>query len=293
MSGVDWIDSEEVSSSTPEGAILVSLDLNPINWPNTHIGAMARTFEKYRFTRLVMKISTRVPTIAAGGYVAAINPDPTVTISGTVARRMVRALPGSISAPWWQSSQVTLACDGRWLYTANSGSIENVRWVSPGKFVLICDAPPLNVAGTGKMRVVVEMVWTVEFAVPSVAPLKKLEPLSVERGTYTVGSDGMGIKATGSFGEAWDSSNYDYVYALDPAMPAASHETTFAGSAVNVKYMRSMKGSDDVKYWLGYSELDEAIRAGPNPARDGTINVTFGKTGAQSFSAVKLVPTKV
>jgi len=171
VSGMDWLESMYVSPTSPDGDPILDFQIAPWDWKGTHAALMCQGYERFRLRHLVVRLSSRVPSIVGGGFVAGISPDPDFEILSSdrhLSRRRIRALAGSVSSNWWQTVLVSLPpqmLNSDWKFTSPG---REKRLSSVGRFVGVIDGPPTGVSSNTTIRVTAEISWTLELSGPVV-----------------------------------------------------------------------------------------------------------------------------
>jgi len=270
--GIDFIQTTAISSSTQTGSILSQVDLSPRSWGDTHAKGLASLYDKWRIRNLKIDVVTRVPTNVSGGYLAAIDPDPERILTA-YAQYAIRALPGSVSAPYWMSKSA-ICKPGPWLWTQVR---DDDRWSSAGTFYLVCDQPPANL--TGSVYLNIELRYTLEFSDPSMPNAPSAQVLILPNRENKIADDGKAILCTDpGWNSAFDQSHYNSVYQLHPSITG---KFTLGGSGhVVATHARSAMLTGDLKAFIFYQSQVDAVAAGPNPNRSAT-SLVAGTAGGQ------------
>ncbi|UHM27591.1 MAG: coat protein [Sanya nodavirus 1] len=281
ISGTDWIESDAVSSGTADGAVLVDLEIQPLNLTDTHLSQVARGFERYRFTKLEAIITSRAPTTVGGGYLAGFTPDvyQGVFSVGATNKKYVRSLFGSVSAPWWQTTRVQ--CDVRnseLFYYTNRNAAESYK-TTQSKLMLVVDGPPVNIAGN--ITVSVQLQWTVELSQPAVNSSRSEAVVDLPVGeVFTQFSTYKGtvLCSSGQLLNWYTHAEYDNVYAIDPPIPAGE---------VAVEQVGAIYSHTNEKEKIAYlhKTVADAYVASAAGANEGGVRL---RSGAALRTAVRL-----
>ncbi|APG75963.1 putative capsid protein [Xingshan nematode virus 5] len=245
VTGTDWLDSEAVGSMMQDGWPVFELDLNPTQFPGTHLAALASGFEKYRFNRLRVLVSTRAPTTCGGGFIAGITPDVyQELVRGIAGKRYVRSLQGAVSSSWWQPATLTMPCGVEWLFT--SPRAERSRSSAGRLFVVIDGLPTVD-----KINVTLQLEWDISLMAPAV-PLehKSHGDWKIPACTWVYDAaypNWASFKAAGTpLDEWWNNSRWSTLYLVEPGFMVGE-------SPVRVIIPHDFGGSDHG--FLAYSTL--------------------------------------
>lgn len=290
LSGTDWLESELVSSKSPDGSLAASVMLSPLQLRGTHLGTVATAYERFRFSALVIEVTTRMPTTAAGGYLAGISTEPEPPpLAGHSLKRYIRALTGSVSAPWYQSKTVRFSVPQRteWLYTAAGEDVSMTRQ-SQGTFLLAVDGAPTNVEGAASVSLTLK--WTVELRDPAVPESEASLSWIVPAGTPVTGATtfrGLWTGHSGPFNEIWSHTKYAEVYMFVPELEVAPDG---GGKHIKVHYARACIDEHGNWGFSTFSSLVGAESALPK-VPSGDVPIVNGRTVRQ-VRLVSLTPPK-
>lgn len=110
LSGREYITTVTVPSGTKPGTPIFTSPVTPLAFPGTRLAQMASLWDTYKFARFAIHVGSRAPTTSAGGYMAAIIPDPTFdpcSADTTCLTRTIRAASGMAAVPLWRSATAT------------------------------------------------------------------------------------------------------------------------------------------------------------------------------------------
>ena len=107
------------------------------------LSRMLSCFQKVQWHRVTLSVTSKFPTIVAGGYVLAPVPDPE-DIEEELDLNFLSTQRGAKIVKWWENATVNLTCPQKKLYTSPGPSR---RLYTPGFFVLRDDGLP-NQAGS-------------------------------------------------------------------------------------------------------------------------------------------------
>lgn len=136
-------------------------------------------------------VNASASSLVGGEFVCAFIPDPTDKPPLRNADQWIKAHQGSVTSSWWRSVDVRGPCPPQMLYT--SFEENEIRYSSPGRFVMAVINPPTDVASFS-----LSLDWEVTFKQPS------LETEEVEDGIYTLEVDSRLSISDGNAGQAFD-----------------------------------------------------------------------------------------
>jgi len=146
--GTDYIATVPIDGLA-DGDTVFAIRITPAVFPS--LARYASSYQRIHWNMLEFQISSQMPTISSGGYIAGFVPDPADTLPVDVQRAKAKlvATPNSIKTNIWDSSclsvisgrgRTAVEClTQRQLYTSPS---EDIREYSPGTFYLVLDGPP-------------------------------------------------------------------------------------------------------------------------------------------------------
>jgi len=76
ISGCDFVGRPTIAANTPSGATIFTFEINPNNFINTRLQAMAQLYEKYKFKGIKMHFTANENTAYKGALVHGFLPDP-------------------------------------------------------------------------------------------------------------------------------------------------------------------------------------------------------------------------
>jgi hypothetical protein len=194
------------------------IPVNPVNFIGTRLAQMARSFQKYRFTRLQLRIMTNLPTTVGGtitsGYSS--NPDYQVSIYSDIGRQIF-ALDGAQISNLWVHNIVRCPIRDRqkWYYIdPDSSEIMNT---TQGKFLML---PTSGANITEEISVPLIIEYDIQFMGAALDTASEVPPTDVSftfpNNTYATGNnnglspDIIYLNNTGLTGT--DLTNYNLIY---------------------------------------------------------------------------------
>lgn len=191
--GSDYATSVATSISTgtyaPSGSIL----LNPSFFASAMLGNVARTYEKFRFTKAVIQYIPQVPTTTAGQIVmCSTRTVKEPFINGNSPTFLSRALSqgNAVASPLWKETTLTVNCGSEWSIV--DGYIDTDLDDSIQEEVQIyttCD----SVLTTG----IIVLHYTIEFKDPLYSYHSNNIPNPIGNGVFDAFSDNTPINAVG------------------------------------------------------------------------------------------------
>lgn len=139
----------------------VRFPMNPLLMFRTRLFNIARNYQKFRFTKLALKVQSSATTSSSGLYVAAYCANPDYEYQQTQAVASLFSLPGAQSTNIWRTIVVeaNLQDKGKW-YNIDDDSFE-IMSTTQGFFGLAVQSPP-DTSKPVVMPVLLE--YTVQFS---------------------------------------------------------------------------------------------------------------------------------
>lgn len=146
-------------SKLAELAIAFEQPLSPQSLPR--LEKLSDAFQRIKYKRLAFRVVPQISTATSGGYVAAFVNDVTDRFTkGEKGLAKLTSMQGSKTCKWWENTTIVPPTSDDLFYT--SGSANDPRWSSPGKFVLGVDGKANQI---GSLTVFLD--WSVELCIPS------------------------------------------------------------------------------------------------------------------------------
>lgn len=282
VTGEDFLEDISLSSSTEDGAVLLTLPLHPPDWGGTHAASLLRSYERYRLRSLEVHVSTRASKVIGGGYLAGISQDATRGILGgksraRQAKAAVKALAGSVSSPLAESVRVIMPPGNNpqvWRYV-NS---DDTDLASYGNFYLVVDGAPNFVQGLTVATLSVSLKWSLELASPTTEAMASgAQAVVIPKGERLGKSAESAFLAdphnpyNASWWAAANAFNFGSVIAISP--PITRGTRTFKDtegkefSAANFARLSWHSQKDQLRFAF-YSDAAAAL-ADPEPGPEG------------------------
>jgi len=267
LSGEDLLADFTVTTNSLPGHVVISMPVQPQQWAGTHLCTLLSSYEQYRLKSVTFQISCNAPQQVGGGYLAGVTPDPDQLLEpGLPTRRYLRALAGSVGAPWVINSSVTMNPINKMVTTVVASATAENSW---GKFMLAVDQPPVGVTANSRFMGEVSVHWTVELMSPSAAQPprgdREWELNAVTGADLNTGCWMIPAAAT-KWRAFWEASHYDNVYYLS---------TPFAGwttlpdktDEASAAFIRTSADTSSNPFLVFFATIEDARKVGPSPSR--------------------------
>jgi len=284
MSGTDWLESINISNGTAnDGEVIAEITFSPLSMVGTHISTVSAGFERFKFTRLVASVITGAPTSVAGRYLVGITPDVEQHETNNM-KQYVRALPGSVGSPWWQSTSTVYDCTKSDAYYFTNLSMRQSYRTQQAKLYLVVDGNPRGVDGT--LTLSIQLDWTLELSEP-VAPVRgsMSKSFDLPETTLKLYDDNKYwyVPADSpAYNNFWDNAQYDEIYICQPPIV----NTAFGNIVQAVRVSKTSAGSHVV---VPFKTYDTAKKAGQSPQAGDVGFVTGVKLVEATVNATKVV----
>lgn len=193
--GTEFISTVEIATTSTAGQLMMQQDFNPFNWPNTRARLESALWTYYRFRKLKFWFESTAPTVAGGQLAVATDPSVDDDVNFTSALGYILALPGSRTAPCWESFSISFDCrPGYRPYTwfqngAEQGGIGNVTG-SQGRLLVACAQPVFNMTAGTVIKWTIRVEYEIEFARPSLQVASINQTVVTAGATISVAVDG-------------------------------------------------------------------------------------------------------
>lgn len=159
VSGSDRVFHVDDVSIAKDRGIVLDITINPSLI--LRLDKLAGAYQRIKYHRLVFKVTPYLNTATNGGYVAAFVPDANDKVPETnFGLSKLTSQQHHCVAKWWQNGVVSVGQLPDLYYT--SPSVQEMRWYSPGRFVLMCDGTPSQ-----RGSLTISLDWHVTLSEPS------------------------------------------------------------------------------------------------------------------------------
>jgi len=218
FTGMEFLQTVQMSTSATAQTMLLELDIDPSQWSTTRLNLQSNIWGYYRFDKCRFHFQSTSATTYAGQI--AVGTDTSIDFSPTIGGipiQYILALPGSRTAPVWQSFTVDFDCNAKhrpynWFQLSNSQGGTGTVTGSQGRLLVACTQPLSNVTGGTVVTWSVLVEYVVRFTRPQLTNVE-LGPVTLPIGTsLVVNSAGASNAAT------WNLNGYGNgtVVLLDP-----------------------------------------------------------------------------
>jgi len=191
--GSDFATSVQSSIATNTYAPAASVLLNPAYFSSSMLGNVARTYEKFRFTRAVIQYIPQVPTTTTGQIVmCSTRSVKEPFINGAASSFLSRALSQSnaIATPIWKEASLSVNCGNEWSIV--DGFIDTDLDDSIQEEVQV-----YSTSGTSQTTGILILHYTIEFKDPLYAYHSQSIPNPVGNGNFSSAIDNSAVNAIG------------------------------------------------------------------------------------------------
>lgn len=191
--------------------------MNPLTLRNTRLFNIARNYQKFRFTKLSLKIQSSTTTSTNGLYVVGYNSNPDAEYNQDTAVASVFSLPGAQSANVWRTitSAARIEDRSKW-YNLDDDSEESMQ-TTQGFFSVVVQSPT---SATGPLVMPVLLEYTIELTGSSVLTENASAPFVWPAGTFTYNAVAATYSFTAAAGEITPPTIPDGTsYLINPAYP--------------------------------------------------------------------------
>lgn len=134
--------------------------MNPLTLPRTRLFNLARNYQKFRFTKMSLKIQSSTTTSTNGLYVVGYNSNPDAEYSQDNAIPAIFDLPGAQSANVWRTTTSTARIEDRNKWYNLDADSEEVMQTTQGYFAIAIQSPT---SSTGPLIMPVLLEYSIEF----------------------------------------------------------------------------------------------------------------------------------
>lgn len=190
MQGADFAGTVLVANTTYYQPACSAL-LNPVYFQNGMLGSLARTYEKFRFTKATVHYIPSVPTSTQGQLVMCSTrtvKEPFFDGSSTTFLSRALSQGNAVACPLWKEAILDVPCSGDWLIVDSliDGDLddsiqEEVQCYAYGEF--------------GGVAGILMVHYTIEFKDPLYTYHPTQIPVSVGNGSYGTLTDNSAINA--------------------------------------------------------------------------------------------------
>lgn len=135
--------------------------MNPLKMPRTRLYNLARNYQKFRFTKMSLKIQSSTTTSTNGLYVVGYNSNPDAEYSQATAIPAVFDLPGAQSANVWRTITSVARIEDRNKWYNLDDDSEEVMQTTQGYFAVVVQSPT---SATGPLVMPVILEYSIEFS---------------------------------------------------------------------------------------------------------------------------------
>jgi len=163
----------------------VKFMMNPLTLPRTRLYNLARNYQKFRFTRLALKVQSSTTTSTNGLYVVGYNSNPDAEYTRQVAVPAVFDLPGAQSANVWRTITSVARIEDRNKWYNLDPDSDEVMQTTQGYFAVVVQSPT---SATGPLVMPVLLEYSVEFTGSSYNSENLSTPFVWPAGTWAYNS---------------------------------------------------------------------------------------------------------
>lgn len=209
--------------------------LNPTSLPGTRLAAMAKLYQRFRFTSAELTVNANLSSATTGSIVAGFSSNPDLEV-GTNSLAQIYSLPGAKSARLWVPTHVKASMapliPGGW-YIIDRDSAE-IMLTSQGKFLIDLETKPNLETYT---TIPILLSYTIEFSLP-IAPTEVSTSHNMPAMSWS-GSDGSSFTAlTANLSEfGVPTTKAKTVYAMIPSQTITVGSGLGAPEDVDVHYV--------------------------------------------------------
>lgn len=134
--------------------------MNPLTLPRTRLFNLARNYQKFRFTKMSLKVQSSTTTSTNGLYVVGYNSNPDSEYSLDTAIPAIFDLPGAQSANVWRTTTSVARIEDRNKWYNLDADSEEIMQTTQGYFAIAVQSPT---SASGPLIMPVLLEYTVEF----------------------------------------------------------------------------------------------------------------------------------